>query len=157
MSRRASRKCLRNDKFFQGNHFLLLSRAAAASSAARSSALLACKPVNRSNLAQWSPTTLMVPCSASFLMRARATEPLILNFSMSAERVITRILGISWLTLAKRFSSRKTSLLSLSLILTLVQVFFFALPPLPVPAFFAACALLAADLPTSFELCYAFA
>ena len=136
------------NKVQSGSHFFLAA-AAAASSAAFSRALLACTPVKRSNLAECSPTRLMEPSLARCLMRPRATEPLILNFSMRALRVTQRILGISWQTLAKRFSSRKTSLLSLSLILTLVQVFFLAFAPLD----FCACADFAADVPLSLEDC----
>ena len=64
-----------------------------------------------------------------------------------------RILGISVQILSKRFWSRKTSLLSLSLTLVLVQVFFLALAPLPLLAW----ALLEALVPLSFTDCYALA
>ena len=54
-------------------------------------------------------------------------EPLTLYLSQRVERVMQRILGISDAILAHFFSSRNTSLLSLSFILTLVQVFFLVL------------------------------
>ena len=86
-------------------------------------------------------------------MRPLATDPLTLNFSMTTERVMQRILGISVQILSKRFWSRKTSLLSLSLTLVLVQVFFLAFAPLPLLAW----ALLEALVPLSFTDCYALA
>merc|ERR1711990_321035 len=66
----------------------------------------------------------MVPAAWRFLMMARAIDPFTLYFSARAARVMTRILGISVCIFAQRFSSRKTSLLSLSF--TLVHDFFFA-------------------------------
>lgn len=90
-------------------------------------------------------------------MRARATDPLILNFSQRMALVTQRILGTSLSILSNCFSSRKTALLSLSLTLTLVHDFFLALAPFPPAAFyFASCALLAAPFAASLPLTYAF-
>merc|ERR1719454_104989 len=68
----------------------------------------------------------MVPAAWRFLMMARAMDPFTLYFSASAARVMTRILGISVCIFCQRFSSRKTSLLSLSFTFSLVHDFFFA-------------------------------
>merc|ERR1740117_2597432 len=95
-------------------------------------------------LEQASPTRLIVPAAARSLIMARASEPLTLYLSQGTPRVMQRILGISVCILAQRFSSRKTSLLSLSFTITLVHDFFFAFV---LPAFFKGSPLPMAPLP----------
>merc|ERR1711990_1250959 len=88
----------------------------------------------------------MVPAAWRFLMMARAIDPFTLYFSARAARVMTRILGISVCIFAQRFSSRKTSLLSLSFTFTLVHDFFFAFV---LPAFFKGSTFLVGPFPLS--------
>lgn len=58
-----------------------------------------------------------------------ATAPLTLNLSLTTETVRTWNLGASFVILSYALASRKTALLSFSFTFTLVQLFFFALPP----------------------------
>ena len=131
-----------------------LAAAAASSSASFSAADFDCTPLRREKLAFCSPLGSRRFSLVRWLMRKRATDPLILNFSQRMALVTHRILGISLQSFSKRFWSRKTSLLSLSLTLTLVHDFFLALPFLGPPL--AAWAALEAPLPLSLSATCAF-